>query len=1768
MHDYFGVSRTMPLRLAQCLTVLLLAVALLVALPLARPFNTPTIDGNIRVDAADWDGDDLAVDDPLLDTAWGPNDIDDLWMTYDADNLYIGVRYQVSNNAMLVLIDAGTGVGAQNINGLDWYPRNFNFPDSSLGEFIIANWNGGALGVRRITGPATTEDVTAQCFNSNGPQGNSFYEAEVQIPWEVVYQSDPGKVVPNARVKAVALIAGGDNWNGPDSAPDNPGMTGDGSLTTLFNMAYRMVDSDGDGVPDGFTGAISGEVTYEDALDVTTVATVRALDASSGAPVAETLTAPGGGAYILDRLADGDYDVEVSARGYGTVKIPATVTGQATTTGVDAFLEKAGKITGTVGFADGPGAAVTVTATDAAGDVSGGGPVDLPAGGDYEFLVPSGAYTITAEAPGYVPGSVTATVSGSDSVGADPIDLSAVRATRLVLIDPDTGEEIPSLSTTVSFPDSGIFFLVEATIEARDDMGRRDLYDVEGHGAQVDLTAYKLNNTTPPRGNVIFYDFLTPITSVALDQGRATFRMTDDEIEVLRIFTTTATGNISGRFKLGVRSTEPEYIELRALESSIVADGVDEVAIEGRLLDVSRNPVTVADVPVSFSLTAESTGRGSFTVPSTVTSPTGEVSTSLLATGTGTLQVTCSATYLNKDLIVVTDAGYGHVEITATPGAPAGIVLSTTSEVVGLNQSIPVYAQLVDGNGNPVPQSGYAVDFTTSPAAVGNINPASVALDATGRAATSFTAGTNRSVVAINATSSPALPVTGTSLLIDKILLFSDPVAPEPDPGPNSFSAMDLTTVSVGNDPDAMTVNVHFATSWAGAHLGLLIEAGNDPAGGVSDPFGFPISYGHANKPEFALTYKYSTDDYADLRKWDGTQWLWWDDEGKEYRSEAQGWVEGVNIRPTWVVKDTASVSYRIPLDIFEGNVPPTLRFQVYLMQEEEQKRSAFDSAPSDATLDLDFDPDDPNADWSVTLTPVVLTQYSPDYEVNRVFPTAPTLDSPLVTPDPAVPGQMVTLSVAVADAGDGIGNVLADLTSLGGPRFQLMSDDGTGSDATAGDGVYTTAYMLGAGVSGGIYGVTFTAKDAGNVSSTEASTTFSVQGATSALRTIVDDVDDDHGPNQFGKDGLYYLYPTNSVFVQGAFDLEQVTLFETSKIVAGEIIPSIGFEVKVRNHPDPAEEGTADWNPTFADINIQKVDIYIDAFKGGATEGLPNRQNDFSRWDAWDYAIVMEGWYKGVIPSNSQNTPQAWVPGARKTDRDIVLLSDFVNNTITAIVSREALGNPSAEEIQKWDIVVVMTSHDGNSDDNNFGDTRWVNAGVSEWQPGGGSDNDRDANILDLVTSPGQGKKAGRTQSEMLDYKSPDAVARSENGETAVVLEASAFEDQGPPVIDIGAVQDETVPFTALVNAPLYLTAVITDDDQVASATLRWRPDSTSSADEWTGVLRMGFAGNDVWSVDLPIDEITDKVPVAPLDGTRNIEFMIEARDQSGNTATSPLYTMEIPQPQDSYQVTGLELGNGLEIRAPEGTVIRVPVSAIPAELRDQPLDFTLRTHRLSEFSLPPRPATDINVLRSIEVSAGGARIDEFEDWVEILLHYPQYSVESIDEQRIGVFKYNDDTRTWLYRGGTVNPYGNLVAVQVMRSGILGLFYDPSHGYNADAVLSGVEFSPNPFSPNGDGLYDETTISFYLSQDATLTIDIFDIEGNAVRTLRRFFSITSGDNPDSRPGRITGLSWDGRDNSGELVPYGVFIVRFSVTFSQAAGQRTVRFNKAVAVIR
>lgn len=88
--------------------------------------------------------------------------------------------------------------------------------------------------------------------------------------------------------------------------------------------------------------------------------------------------------------------------------------------------------------------------------------------------------------------------------------------------------------------------------------------------------------------------------------------------------------------------------------------------------------------------------------------------------------------------------------------------------------------------------------------------------------------------------------------------------------------------------------------------------------------------------------------------------------------------------------------------------------------------------------------------------------------------------------------------------------------------------------------------------------------------------------------------------------------------------------------------------------------------------------------------------------------------------------------------------------------------------------------------------------------------------------------------------------------------------------------------------------------------------------------------------------------------------------------------------------------------------------------------------------------------------------------------------------------------------------------------------------------LLSAVQVVPNPFSPNGDGVNDQVQFSYTLlrlTDGVPLETEIYTLAGNRVRLL----------DAGERGSALYQVTWDGRDDRGELVAPGLYIYRVAV---------------------
>ena len=130
---------------------------------------------------------------------------------------------------------------------------------------------------------------------------------------------------------------------------------------------------------------------------------------------------------------------------------------------------------------------------------------------------------------------------------------------------------------------------------------------------------------------------------------------------------------------------------------------------------------------------------------------------------------------------------------------------------------------------------------------------------------------------------------------------------------------------------------------------------------------------------------------------------------------------------------------------------------------------------------------------------------------------------------------------------------------------------------------------------------------------------------------------------------------------------------------------------------------------------------------------------------------------------------------------------------------------------------------------------------------------------------------------------------------------------------------------------------------------------------------------------------------------------------------------------------------------------------------------------------------------------------------------------------------------------------------VQVVDSGDASSLLN-SNSLVVVADLSGVplvgEFlvQPSVFTPNGDGINDQTLIQFsvfHVEADRRIRFEVCDLTGRRMRDLSLRTAQPSGEHQ---------TFWDGRNDNGELLPPGIYLVRVALpTDADAGGTVKVR---------
>lgn len=89
-------------------------------------------------------------------------------------------------------------------------------------------------------------------------------------------------------------------------------------------------------------------------------------------------------------------------------------------------------------------------------------------------------------------------------------------------------------------------------------------------------------------------------------------------------------------------------------------------------------------------------------------------------------------------------------------------------------------------------------------------------------------------------------------------------------------------------------------------------------------------------------------------------------------------------------------------------------------------------------------------------------------------------------------------------------------------------------------------------------------------------------------------------------------------------------------------------------------------------------------------------------------------------------------------------------------------------------------------------------------------------------------------------------------------------------------------------------------------------------------------------------------------------------------------------------------------------------------------------------------------------------------------------------------------------------------------------------YGSREFATTTNLEIFQSPFSPFGDGQYQEAVISVNVPDASEVSLKVFDISGYLIKTLL---------NQERALGEKIILTWDGKNDEGNIVPVGIYVV-------------------------
>ncbi|HUK64711.1 MAG TPA: hypothetical protein VLV15_15325, partial [Dongiaceae bacterium] len=136
----------------------------------------------------------------------------------------------------------------------------------------------------------------------------------------------------------------------------------------------------------------------------------------------------------------------------------------------------------------------------------------------------------------------------------------------------------------------------------------------------------------------------------------------------------------------------------------------------------------------------------------------------------------------------------------------------------------------------------------------------------------------------------------------------------------------------------------------------------------------------------------------------------------------------------------------------------------------------------------------------------------------------------------------------------------------------------------------------------------------------------------------------------------------------------------------------------------------------------------------------------------------------------------------------------------------------------------------------------------------------------------------------------------------------------------------------------------------------------------------------------------------------------------------------------------------------------------------------------------------------------------------------------------------------------GVVQPGNSLLTIAVVaEQGQTFPFWTELGGFTAASLSESYSNFPNPFAAGRA----QSQFAFYLRSGARVTLALWTVRGDKVKTLLAEAPLAAGLHQD--------VSWDGRNQHGDVVTNGAYIAELRVVYDDGSSERELR---KVAVVR